>query len=289
MPIDPPKASPSSHPGLEDATFTKKKLKSPTNSIEAGDRTISLSRKVSSEGNEIVADFRARPSPRTRGRIWNERDPVTTRQTSQPRSHPRPKRRLDHEQVTEDENPTVNTMIGRPETRPIPREQLVPDAKGINAGAIMVESICIGCIEVDNPQRMQSDPDLKINNGQWQALITLHRALLHEHHDFFLASQHPSARTWSQRPSPRRRLTFQHRDLIMDKLKQNAWLQYGNFDNDRAFKSPILRGGGSRLKRETHGVGLVMDKLEVQFSTRILPISTTCQATAGFHNTTWIP
>ncbi|KAI5803769.1 hypothetical protein EDC01DRAFT_469129, partial [Geopyxis carbonaria] len=28
---------------------------------------------------------------------------------------------------------------------------------------------------------------------QWQALIALHRTLLHEHHDFFLASQHPSA------------------------------------------------------------------------------------------------
>src|SRR5213078_2329412 len=33
----------------------------------------------------------------------------------------------------------------------------------------------------------------KLNNEQWQALIALHRTLLHEHHDFFLASQHPSA------------------------------------------------------------------------------------------------
>ena len=31
------------------------------------------------------------------------------------------------------------------------------------------------------------------DNEQWQALIALHRTLLHEHHDFFLASQHPSA------------------------------------------------------------------------------------------------
>ncbi|KAH7110034.1 hypothetical protein B0J13DRAFT_462634, partial [Dactylonectria estremocensis] len=48
------------------------------------------------------------------------------------------------------------------------------------------------CVEVDNAQ--SSNPDAnKLNNEQWQALIALHRTLLHEHHDFFLASQHPSA------------------------------------------------------------------------------------------------
>lgn len=52
----------------------------------------------------------------------------------------------------------------------------------------MVES---KCIEVDNAQSSQNDA--KLNNEQWQALIALHRTLLHEHHDFFLASQHPAA------------------------------------------------------------------------------------------------
>ncbi|KAH6657035.1 hypothetical protein BKA67DRAFT_554046, partial [Truncatella angustata] len=52
----------------------------------------------------------------------------------------------------------------------------------------MVES---KCIEVDNAQ--SSTNETKLNNEQWQALIALHRTLLHEHHDFFLASQHPSA------------------------------------------------------------------------------------------------
>ncbi|KAK8000214.1 telomerase-binding protein EST1A protein [Apiospora arundinis] len=52
----------------------------------------------------------------------------------------------------------------------------------------MVES---KCIEVDNAQNTQKDA--KLNNEQWQALIALHRTLLHEHHDFFLASQHPTA------------------------------------------------------------------------------------------------
>jgi hypothetical protein len=39
----------------------------------------------------------------------------------------------------------------------------------------------------------QAGAQPKLNNKQWQALIALHRTLLHEHHDFFLASQHPSA------------------------------------------------------------------------------------------------
>ncbi|KAH7131211.1 hypothetical protein EDB81DRAFT_728312 [Dactylonectria macrodidyma] len=47
------------------------------------------------------------------------------------------------------------------------------------------------CIEVD---KAQQESDRELNNEQWQALVALHRTLLHEHHDFFLASQHPSAR-----------------------------------------------------------------------------------------------
>jgi hypothetical protein len=51
------------------------------------------------------------------------------------------------------------------------------------------------CIHVDRAQA-SALPDLddsKLANDHWQALIALHRTLLHEHHDFFLASQHPSA------------------------------------------------------------------------------------------------
>ncbi|KAF3768185.1 hypothetical protein M406DRAFT_75543 [Cryphonectria parasitica EP155] len=75
-------------------------------------------------------------------------------------------------------------MIPQPETRPISQEQLVTEVKGIYAGLVMVES---KCTEVDTAGTA------KLNNEQWQALIALHRTLLHEHHDFFLASQHPSA------------------------------------------------------------------------------------------------
>ncbi|KAH8756015.1 hypothetical protein F5883DRAFT_429942 [Diaporthe sp. PMI_573] len=81
-------------------------------------------------------------------------------------------------------------MIGQPETRPISQEQLVAEVKGIYAGLVMVES---KCIEVDSLQSAQNDLNPKLNNEQWQALIALHRTLLYEHHDFFLASQHPSA------------------------------------------------------------------------------------------------
>ncbi|KAI0124945.1 hypothetical protein BJ170DRAFT_584906 [Xylariales sp. AK1849] len=87
------------------------------------------------------------------------------------------------------EVPDTDTESAKqPETRPISQEQLVAEVKGIYAGLVMVES---KCIEIDNAQ--STHVDAKLNNEQWQALIALHRTLLHEHHDFFLASQHPSA------------------------------------------------------------------------------------------------
>ncbi|KAI6446241.1 hypothetical protein MCOR22_003929 [Pyricularia oryzae] len=83
-------------------------------------------------------------------------------------------------------------LVRQPETRPIGQEQLVAEVKGIYAGLVMVEN---KCIEVDNAQSSlyNDSASPKLTNDQWQALIALHRALLHEHHDFFLASQHPSA------------------------------------------------------------------------------------------------
>ncbi|TLS20437.1 uncharacterized protein PpBr36_11261, partial [Pyricularia pennisetigena] len=86
----------------------------------------------------------------------------------------------------------VNELVKQPETRPIGQEQLVAEAKGVYAGLVVVEN---KCIEVDNAQRSLNNDSgsPKLNTDQWQALIALHRTLLHEHHDFFLASQHPSA------------------------------------------------------------------------------------------------
>lgn len=93
------------------------------------------------------------------------------------------------------DQPEEYNIILQPETRPISQEQLVAEVKGIYAGLVMVEA---KCIEVDNKQASlalaaDSGAQPRLNNEQWQALIALHRTLLHEHHDFFLASQHPSS------------------------------------------------------------------------------------------------
>ncbi|KAI0195734.1 hypothetical protein EV127DRAFT_331563 [Xylaria flabelliformis] len=124
------------------------------------------------------------------GKLWNPEDdsspsayrtkPSSSKQT---KSQATPRRSEPPEEDSE-----ALRLIKQPETRPISQEQLVAEVKGIYAGLMMVES---KCIEVDNAQSSQSDT--KLNNEQWQALIALHRTLLHEHHDFFLASQHPSA------------------------------------------------------------------------------------------------
>jgi hypothetical protein len=78
-------------------------------------------------------------------------------------------------------------MFRQPETNPITEEQLINEVRGIYAGLVMVEK---KCIEID---KQQTESTAELSGSQWQALISLHRTLLYEHHDFFLASQHPSA------------------------------------------------------------------------------------------------
>ena len=86
-------------------------------------------------------------------------------------------------------------MLLQPDTRPISHEQLVVEVKGIYAGLVMVEAKCIDIDERQSAAAQEKDPSKKtdLKNDQWQSLIALHKQLLHEHHDFFLASQHPSA------------------------------------------------------------------------------------------------
>ncbi|KAI8942051.1 hypothetical protein NX059_000153 [Plenodomus lindquistii] len=83
-------------------------------------------------------------------------------------------------------------LLLQPDSRPISQEQLASEVKSIYAGLTMVET---KCIHVDRAQAAaaQDNSDIKLASDHWQALIALHRTLLHEHHDFFLASQHPSA------------------------------------------------------------------------------------------------
>ena len=88
-------------------------------------------------------------------------------------------------------DPRYPGLLLQPDSRPISQEQLASEVKSIYAGLTMVET---KCIHVDRAQAAAAqDSDTKLASDHWQALIALHRTLLHEHHDFFLASQHPSA------------------------------------------------------------------------------------------------
>lgn len=130
------------------------------------------------------------------GKLWTPNDPGPSSSSrvrgkkkaeSQPSARPRPAPSQD-ELLDVSDDPNEAGYVPQLKTRPIDHLQLVAEVKGIYAGLVMVES---KCIEVDNAQNTQKDA--KLNNEQWQALIALHRTLLHEHHDFFLASQHPTA------------------------------------------------------------------------------------------------
>lgn len=131
------------------------------------------------------ADTTASPPPYNESNVASPVLPTLTSKQPHRRQSPTKSRSSTH---VEENDPTE--LIKQPETRPISQDQLVTEVKGIYAGLVMVES---KCIEVNNAQNSQNDPSNKLNNEQWQALIALHRILLHEHYDFFLASQHPSA------------------------------------------------------------------------------------------------
>lgn len=150
----------------------RKRLKSPTTSIKANNHEQSPSPTKQSKSrpgqDDDLSEFPDRPPARGKGRLWTEGD-----------------------LPADDEDPSVTSMIKKPEARPISQEQLVAEVKGIYAGLVMVESKCIQAD--DNAQNAEEETAPTLNNEQWQALITTHRTLLHEHHDFFLASQHPSA------------------------------------------------------------------------------------------------
>ena len=90
----------------------------------------------------------------------------------------------------ESESEPEPELLLQPETRPISHDQLVIEVKGIYAGLVMVEA---KCFDVDSKQSQLTQNTPRLSHQQWQALIALHETLLHEHHDFFLASQHPSA------------------------------------------------------------------------------------------------
>lgn len=78
-------------------------------------------------------------------------------------------------------------MFRQLETNPITQDQLINEVRQIYFGLAMVEK---KCIDID---KQQSELKADLSESQWQALISMHRTLLYEHHDFFLASHHPTA------------------------------------------------------------------------------------------------
>ncbi|TKA66185.1 hypothetical protein B0A55_12968, partial [Friedmanniomyces simplex] len=79
---------------------------------------------------------------------------------------------------------------------PVSEEQLSTKITAIYAGLMIVEA---KCVNLDAAQA--NDPSAELDKSQWQALIALHRTLLNEHHDFLMATQHPSA-TLDQKALP---------------------------------------------------------------------------------------
>ncbi|KAF4989027.1 hypothetical protein FGRMN_9399 [Fusarium graminum] len=80
------------------------------------------------------------------------------------------------------EHDASSKMMRQPETRPISQEQLVEEVKGIYAGLVMIENKCKEVVKSTST----------LNNEQWQALIALHRTLLHGNHDYFPLREHRS-------------------------------------------------------------------------------------------------
>ena len=76
----------------------------------------------------------------------------------------------------------------QPECETISKDHLMAEVKGIYMGLVMVEK---KCVKVN--ANLSQNPNQKFSAEHWLALITLHRTLMSEHHDFFLASQHPLA------------------------------------------------------------------------------------------------
>ena len=99
-------------------------------------------------------------------------------------NHPPGHKRHADKQVQPDATLT-SQIIRQLDTRGHSSEQLVREVKRIYEELVMLEDRCI-----EFGSSLQSTD---LCEEQYQALINLHRSVLHEHHDFFFASQYPSA------------------------------------------------------------------------------------------------
>lgn len=81
------------------------------------------------------------------------------------------------------------------ETRPLSHEQLVTEVKGIYESLVMIEAKCADIDETQLTAAQEKDSIIMIEykDDQWKQMVALHLQLLYEHHDFLMASNHPSA------------------------------------------------------------------------------------------------
>ncbi|KAK0891340.1 hypothetical protein LTR91_024453 [Friedmanniomyces endolithicus] len=79
-------------------------------------------------------------------------------------------------------------LILQPDSSPVSEEQLRLEIKAIYAGLMIAEA---KCVNLDAAQAKQ--PSVELDNSQWQESIALHTTYLSEHHNFLMATQHPSA------------------------------------------------------------------------------------------------
>ncbi|KAH8883049.1 hypothetical protein GQ53DRAFT_435584 [Thozetella sp. PMI_491] len=163
--------------------------------------------------------------PPQRGKLWSPDDTPRKAYAARPSRNQRTQRTqpaFTASSTKHDEDSTFK-LIKQPETLSISQEQVVAEVKGIYAGLVMIESKCIevcrygytalssnfvfllpaslmslcarscnrGLTEpgASSQSAQYNSTANRLNNEQWQALIALHRTLLHEHHDFFLAPQ----------------------------------------------------------------------------------------------------
>lgn len=183
-------------PSLDKAATSSKRTANPELPRPANRRSESWQRpglyNPYARGTEGLKKARRRPNSQTVRRPYVPRNPIDSgykptspsrRDNFQVEPH-RP-----DEAILEKSSPVrYPGLILQPESSPIPKDQLAAEVKGIYAGLVMVEA---KCINIDTAQA--NDPNSKLGPEQWQALIALHRTLLYEHHDFLMATQHPSA------------------------------------------------------------------------------------------------
>ncbi|EGX47219.1 hypothetical protein AOL_s00091g40 [Orbilia oligospora ATCC 24927] len=83
--------------------------------------------------------------------------------------------------------PPSSDIIRQLDTAPLLPEDVATEAKGIYDGIVMLEAKCIELVPEKAAAAIDSKP---LTDEECQSLITLHKTLLGEYHDFLWASQH---------------------------------------------------------------------------------------------------